>query len=133
MRVRVARAMAPLAVLGLAACASVYSSRGADGLPAAQLGILQHDYAYDSGIVVEQVDGRWRGVGVIKTYRLTPGVHSLGVRANVPSHHSLRQVRWFEVKPGRVYTIQAATDPNGGRWAFWIIDRATGERVDFAR
>jgi len=119
--------------MGLAACASTYSSKGAETLPADRIGILRHDYPFDSGYVIQEIDGRWRGVGVKTAYRLTPGIHSLGVIPHVPSFRGVKQVRWFEVKPGREYAVESAVDTDAVKWQFWIIDRATGQRVDFTR
>jgi len=119
-----------LCCLTIAACASTYSGQGVESLAPEQIGILEHDDPVNGGIVIEEVDGHWRGVGMMTRYRLTPGPHSLGVKVNLAFYSSDRVVRWLAVKPGKVYSIQAATDAGALRWGFWIVDKATGERVD---
>jgi len=119
-----------LLCISVTGCATTYTSKGASQLPAQQLGTLEHPDPVHGGIVIERVDGQWRGVGLITSYRLTPGRHSLGVRVNRAFSASGRVVRWFDVKPGGRYLIEAATDTAAKRWGFWIIDKETGQRVD---
>ena len=117
-------------MLGLA-CSSVYSSKGAETLPANQIGVLEHDNPVQSDIVIQSVDGEWRGAGAKTTYRLTPGPHALEVI--VRSNGAQSSVRWFDVKPGRVYSIQWSVDHAAGQWGFWIVDKTSGDRVDYLR
>lgn len=127
---QVKRLLVAALVLLLSGCATSFTAPGAAQLPSEQLGILEHPDPVHGGIVIEQVDEKWRGTGLITSYRLTPGTHSLGVRVNLAFYSSARAQRWFDVKPGGRYLIQAATDRAAERWGFWIIDKDSGQRVD---
>ena len=119
-----------LAALLLSGCATTYVAGDVSHAGSGQFGTLEHDDPVHGGIVIEQIDGKWRGLGIIKSYQLSPGEHSLGVRVNLPFYSSKRVVRWFNVKAGERYSIEAATDEAAHRWGFWILDERTGVRVD---
>ena len=115
----------------VAGCASVYTDSAASGLSDNEVAILSHPDPVHGGIVIEQIDGRWRGTGLINTYRLSPGKHSMGVRVNLPFYRSDKVVRWIDVKPGGRYSVEAATDVEAERWGFWVVDSGTRKRVDY--
>ena len=130
------RCVALLLCVLVSGCATTYTSPDASNFSASQLGTLEHPDPVHSGVVIEQIDGKWRGTGIITSYKLTPGRHSVGARATAVFVNSAfyqgakRAVRWFDVSPGAHYVIETKIDTAALRWNFWIIDKNTGQRVD---
>lgn len=113
----------------LSACAATYISKDAGKFAPDQLATLEHEDPAHSGVLIEHIDGEWRGVGIISTYTLSPGQHSIGVRT-MPPYRSERYTRYFVVKPGRHYALKYEY-AYGDRWRYWIVDAETGEQADF--
>lgn len=128
-----------LALLQAAGCASTtYESPGVASLPVAQVAVLTNLQAYPGTANIIHVDGKSRGVGFIKDFRLAPGLHTIHYEWTMPNWHfegdKGRQVTLlFEALPGHRYLLNATLQSTGGtKGAFktWIEDAATGQRVD---
>lgn len=107
-------------------------------LPEGQVAILTNLQAYPGTANIHHVDGKSRGVGFIKDYRLAPGFHTISYEWTMPFWHfegdNGRMVTLlFEALPGHRYLLNATlerTDGNNGFFRTWIEDAATGKRVD---
>ena len=85
-------------------------------------------------IFVVLVDGKPRSMGLFYTYLLVPGERVITVRGN--AGHDLQSLYKnytdivFMAEAGKSY--QVVYEGVGYRnWRAWIIDQATGERVDY--
>lgn len=114
----------------LAGCATVYTGASASGLPDRDVGILSHPGGMLGGILIEQIDGQWRGMGFIDTYRLAPGKHTIGARVNTSAYGSDLEVCRIDVMAGGKYLISALLDEKAYRWAIWVTDQTTNRRVE---
>ena len=114
----------------LAGCATTYTDANLRNISPGQTGTLEQSDPIHSGVVIDKMDGVWLGLRPKKLYQLAPGEHSLAVRANLAFYSSSSEVRWFDVAPGGSYSIQTIADTGTGGWAFGIIDKSTGERID---
>ena len=85
----------------------------------------------DSRVYVTTVDGASRGVGWVKAYQLTPGVHEVGVSVwgpfgiNSKSFGAAKLRHSFEA--GRTYSVQSKLDSDTYR--VWILDDETGQEL----
>lgn len=126
------RASWPL-VLALTGCAGSYQSPGLRQVPESKVAVLEHADPVHGGIVVQSIDGAWRGIGIKHQYLLTPGTHSVGVALNKAFLVSGEVTRLLEAKPGGRYEIKGLVDESAKRWDFVIIDKRSGLRVDYTR
>jgi len=123
-------------VVNLASCAATFVDKSITSQSVDDIAILEHEDPIHGGIVIERIDGKWRGNGIIHEYKLAPGTHTIGVMINRAFYASTQQNATFTVLAGRRYVIRGYTeDDNAARkekikWDFQIIDKATGARVD---
>ncbi|MBL3824785.1 MULTISPECIES: hypothetical protein [unclassified Marinobacter] len=89
-----------MVVFLLAGCATQNQFSGPER-PDSELGVLH----VDDGLLVERINGKWRGVGLIDTYRFLPGVASVGVKANWGLVASGRLTLEFEAVAGEEYQL----------------------------
>ena len=125
-------------------CTTVYT-QNKSGLPTNSIAVLIHTKSQSgTGLIIEQVDGRWRGVGLIKRYELLPGEHSLTVTYSSKGWSSAGKLLIrFNAVAGKTYVIKCLTDLNkdmsfsetlrayfaGGKWTAIVVDAESGTVV----
>jgi hypothetical protein len=119
--------------VAISACASVYRSPGSESLSPSEIAVIDHKNPLGSDTVIEDIDGKWRGVGIIKRYELSPGEHSITVAVNKYGYTGGKITGWFQAQAGRVYVIDAILDTTAMRWGISITDKELGRRVDYRK
>ncbi|WP_124458614.1 hypothetical protein [Variovorax sp. KBW07] len=87
-----------------------------------------------SGAVINEIDGRFRGIGALDRHEFLPGRHTLAVQFMSAATGFLRfssvPVRLaFDAKAGRDYVLITRTTPGQTAWTAWIVDVLTDEIV----
>jgi len=114
----------------LTSCAATFVDKSLTSESANDVAILEHADPVHGGIVIEKIDGKWRGNGIINEYKLAPGAHTIGVLVNRAFYASGQVNRKFDVLAGHRYLIEGFTDEKNLKWGFRIIDKATNTQVD---
>ncbi len=120
-----------LILFALSACGT-YSMEGADQLSENEVATLDTKIqkAFDP-IHVSFIDGKSRGVGSFKIYKLVPGERVITVTGNqvmrvLPNYTDVV----FNAEAGKEYKLKFISH-GGDKWSCEIIEKSTGERVDF--
>ena len=125
----------------LCGCATTYRTTDARSTPVSQLAVLEHHNPAYSHFIISHVDGKYRGLGIIHEYQLTPGIHSIRLTAGIAigedrypkPEHSLISINPVEVTfnalGGNRYVIDVSFDVDRKTWAAFIIDKSTGQIV----
>jgi hypothetical protein len=121
----------------ISGCASVYRSPSSESLKPSEMAVIEDKDPVHSGIVIVYVDGKWRGFGIIESYELPPGEHSITVALNKHFYKSSLEggtiTRWFQARAGRVYIIGVDIDMVAMKWGIAIVDKELGQRVDYGK
>lgn len=80
---------------------------------------------------ITEVDGRFRGIGLIERYELTPGIRSIKAEVNPTYWGGNSITRTFNAQAGKEYFFVINDDIENKKWGFSIIEKTTGEKVDF--
>ncbi len=81
-------------------------------------------------LLVQEIDGKWRGPGWIKRYELVPGARRLKLVFMAPGLRGENAVLVeFEAKAGRTYLIRTSADYAGMKWRPEVFDAETREVV----
>ena len=123
-----------LATSLLNACAtSAYRSPSAKIQPVSQLAVLEYNGTFGGGGVnIVKVDGKHRGIGLIRRYELAPGERSLKILLNIYATISEPIVLTFTAEAGQIYELKYEIKPHGdkdGTWRVWIENKQTGQSV----
>lgn len=124
--------MLAAAILLVAGCASTYRQSGVEQLGATSIAVLESQGAsFSDAIIIEFVDGKWRGVGNFTRYELTPGYHEIGSTYSDGRGLSSKKVLYvgFVAEAGHTYSIRANAEPQELRWHPEIVDQQTGAVV----
>ena len=113
----------------ISGCASVYKQYEGVQLSDDKIAILEHPDPMNSYFILEDVDGAWRGTGLIERYELLPGEHSITCSLHNPLRTSKKVTVYFKAVAGKKYVAEALTDYK--RWTVEIKDKATGEVVSY--
>lgn len=124
------RAFLLVLLASLAGCSSTYKSPGVAEIPVQEVAILKHQDRLKEGVLIEAVDGKWRGMGAISEYQLIPGIHSITVKLNLIMITSAPEVLWFDAKPRGRYILKSHI-VRGEKmdWHFWIEEQDSGKVV----
>ena len=120
-----------LTVIIFSGCSTIY--RGYEGMPlsADKIAILEHPNAMHSPFILEDVDGKWRGMGVIERYELLPGEHSITCTLHNPFLTSAKITIFFKAEANKTYIAHAKV--GNSRWAMLIIEKATQKVVSYTK
>lgn len=113
----------------ISGCASVYKQYEGPQLSDDKIAVLEHPDPLHSVFVLEDVDGTWRGTGLIERYELLPGEHSITCSLRNPLQTSKKVTVYFKAVAGKKYVAKALADDK--RWTVEIKDKATGEIVSY--
>jgi|SRR5277367_5415153 len=116
----------------LAGCARTYEGPGVENLPPSSLAVIDIDLPLDDPQlpILQEVDGKWRGVGILRRYELVPGPHTISfIYAYWFKRSTIAIVDSFRAEAGHTYHIRANADAQRMIWKPEIIDTATGAVV----
>jgi hypothetical protein len=116
-------------LLMLTGCASVYRQYKGPQLSDDKIAVLEHPDALHSYFIIEDVDGKWRGLGMIERYELLPGEHSITCSLHNPLKTSKKVTVYFKAGKGKQYVAEALT--NGKRWTVQIRNKESNKIVSY--
>jgi len=123
--------IAALPLLLLIGCASVYRQHGVTSSDPSKIAVIEDEPCKDKQcLIIQEIDGKWRGVGWIKRYELVPGTRTLKfifVAGRV--HGQTGILVRFEAKAGRNYVIRHNANYGAMKWNPEVVDVATDEVV----
>jgi hypothetical protein len=121
--------MLPFLILG---CATVYR-QGTDVLPSDTIAVLEHKESTSGpGLIIEQVDGKWRGIGRFERYELMPGEHTLTVAYfDGFLMGTSKLLVTFAAVSGKTYTLKGSSE--GLKWSAAVVEKESGVVVSSTR
>ena len=120
-----------VAIILFSGCARIY--RGYEGLPLneSEIAVLEHPNPMHSKFILEDIDGSFRGFGLIERYELLPGEHSISCTYHHPIFTSGKITIYFKAEANKVYVAQAG-DKNR-KWMMRIIEKDTQKVVSYTK
>ena len=111
-------------------CATTYRQYSGPELPEDKIGILEHSpIGSNTGMIIEDVDGKWRGAGLIERYELLPGEHSITCTLRNPLMTSKKVTTYFKVEAGKRYIAQDVH--KGDKWGVVVLEKNSGQIVSY--
>lgn len=115
----------------LCGCANTYKQEGLGVVGVSEVSIIDTNSCKQQGCpIIQEVDGKWRGIGAFTRYELVPGIRKLrlifmanGVTA------SRAVVVEFRASPGRTYTMRSNINYSTMTWNPEVLDVITQEVV----
>lgn len=127
--------IAALPLLLLIGCASVYKQHGVTSSDPSKIAVIEDEPCKNKQcLVIQEIDGKWRGVGWIKRYELVPGTRTfkfvfVGAGGVYGVHGQNAILVQFEAKAGRSYVIRHNANFGAMDWKPEVVDVATHEVV----
>lgn len=116
--------------LSLQACSTVYRQAGLDRAPRSEVAVIEVASCGDNCPVIQEIDGKWRGVGTFKEYEIKPGVRNVKfIYMDAGYSGSRGLIVSFDAKRGAVYGVRANADRSRMMWNPEIVDTSTGQVV----
>ncbi len=97
----------------------------------ANIAVLEVKDKENHKFFITEVDGRFRGIGLIERYELTPGIRSIKAEVNPTYWGGDSITRYFDAQAGKQYFFVINDDIQNKKWGFSIIEKTTGKKVDF--
>ncbi len=80
--------------------------------------------------MIQEIDGKWRGIGWFKRYELLPGTRQLKFVLMAPGVYSKDAILVeFDAQPGRTYAIRENANYRAMKWNPEVVDVATQQVV----
>lgn len=132
-----------LSAIALVSCASggMYRDPASSGIPESELAILEHPNPTHSQIIITYVDGKYRGLGIIDRYLLSPGKHTIRASGGIAKdpkpgekpgkslitggYYDLE----FNAESGKTYTIGIDFFQDEMKYYSYIKEKSTGKIV----
>jgi hypothetical protein len=123
--------IAALPLLLLIGCASVYRQHGVISSDPSKIAVIEDEPCRNNQcLVIQEIDGKWRGVGWIKRYELVPGTRTLKFVFKAGGAHGQTAILvQFEAKAGRTYVTKHNANYGEMKWKPEVVDVATQEVV----
>ena len=119
-----------VAGLLLTGCASVYRQTGVESAGASVAVIEAEPCEGMSCLTLQEIDGKFRGVGWFKRYELLPGKRVIKFIFNSPGVASQSGVLVeFEALAGHTYGIHSNANRKNMTWAPEVYDKSNGAVV----
>ncbi|MBS0193432.1 MAG: hypothetical protein JSR34_04235 [Proteobacteria bacterium] len=118
----------------MSACGSDRVLLGADALPPEQrVRLIDENMHFGSGrgFYIARVDGKWRGLGAVKAYELSPGIHTLTVVA-VDGRSGGGVTRRYDFAAGQTYSLHGEFGQQQGNripYRIWVVDDSNGQNL----
>jgi hypothetical protein len=103
------------------------------------MAFLEHHDPVHSHFIIQDVDGKYRGLGIFEEYILTPGSHTIRLSGAIAIdtgpivEHSLVAKHFvdvsFNAESGKRYVIDVSFDIARKTWGSFIVDKETGNIV----
>lgn len=81
----------------------------------------------DDSLVVTSLYGRWRGIGDVHVYEVSPGARRIEVVWTGADRNRGTSEMSFHAEPGRLYLLDGHIDYQRGLYIAWITDLTTRE------
>jgi hypothetical protein len=113
----------------LSGCASTYRQNGLDATESSKIAVIESPPCESfQCILIQEVDGKWRGIGWIQRYELIPGKRTLKISFNSPGVRSATALLVeFSAAAGHTYTVRTNQNYSTMKWEPQIIDKNTKE------
>jgi hypothetical protein len=109
----------------LAGCASTYRQEGLTANEPSAVVEME-----GSDVIIQEIDGKWRGVGTFKQYELKPGARRLRllyIGQRVQGTTAI--IVEFKAEAGRTYIARSNANPTTMKWSPQVLDARTQEVV----
>lgn len=88
----------------------------------------------DSPAVINNIDGKFRGIGNLDSHEFLPGPHVLKIHfvsavAGTMYYSTDPVILSFNAAPGATYQLEARADSTMKKWIAWIKEEASGSVV----
>jgi hypothetical protein len=116
----------------LAGCTSVYKQDGVSSLPSSKMAVIDVPPCklFSQCIFIQEIDGKWRGVGSITRYELLPGVRTLKLVFVAPGKRGEDGIIVrFDAQPGKRYAIEGNVSDSNMTWRPEVVNAVTREVV----
>lgn len=117
----------------LLGCSNVYRTPGYETAKTSELALLEHRDPKESGVIIGDIDGKWRGLGAKNVYELSPGEHSITASVFKGDFRSANMTRWFKADTGGMYEFISIVDMANMKWNFHVVDKKTSKNVDYSK
>lgn len=120
-----------LALVQLVGCATVYRQEGVPSSDPSRIAVIEAEPCKNHQcLLVQEIDGKWRGPGWIQRYELVPGKRTLKLVFMAPGVHGKRALLVeFEAQAGRTYVIRENANFAAMQWNPEVVDTGTQEVV----
>jgi|GEM_PF-7012601 len=117
-------------ILLLSACSSKYRQPELGYLPRSEYAVINVESCDNDCPIIQEIDGKWRGVGMFKEYEIAPGTRTIKfiyVQGFIQAQTGI--IVQLEAKKGEVYGIRANADHSSMTWKPEIYNKSTGQLV----
>lgn len=123
--------IAAVPLLLLVGCVSVYRQHGVTSSDPSKIAVIEDEPCKGMQcLVIQEIDGKWRGIGWIKRYELLPGTRTLKFFFEAGGVQGKRAILvQFDAKAGRTYVIAHNANYGTMQWRPEVVDLATHEVV----
>lgn len=123
--------VAALVSLLLVGCASVYRQDGIASFDTSKIAVIESSPCKnDQCLIIQEIDGKWRGPGWFKRYELLPGTRKLKLVYVAPGTRGKNAVLIeFNAQPGGTYVVRENANYSTMKWNPEIVDVATQQVV----
>lgn len=92
------------------------------------MAVLIHERGFLTCLIIDKIDGEWRGAGQIKRYELLPGERTLQVRINPALQHAKDRLIRFDARAGETYRFEGDVSFSKSGWTAWVREVSTGRK-----
>ncbi len=112
-------------------CATTYRQDGLQSSDPSDIAVVEVPPCKNAQcLMIQEVDGKWRGMGMIDRFELMPGRRTLKLVFMAPGVISKNGLLVeFDAMPGRVYTLSTNQNYQTMEWNPELIDATSGVRV----
>ena len=120
-----------ISLVFLVGCASTYRQAGVEQLNPSSMAVIEAEPCEKlKCLMLQEIDGKWRGVGWFKRYELNPGLRTIKFVYHAPYIRGKTGiVVEFLAEAGHTYGVRANADHNNMTWRPEVFDKATQEVV----
>ena len=119
-------------LLAVSACSNVYRMQGIESSSISEIAVLEELPNTREFVGVNEVDGKFRGLGLIDRYELIPGDRTLTVRLVKGLASAAPLKLKFTAVAGETYQLKyeiRRVSETTGTWSAWIIRKGDGKSV----
>lgn len=115
----------------LIGCTTVYRQGGIQSSDPAQIAVIEAEPCKNNQcLLVQEIDGKWRGPGWIKRYELLPGTRKLKLVFMAPGVQGQKAILVeFDARAGSTYVIREDANYATMKWNPTVVDVSTQEVV----